>query len=244
MGVYKLIIEYNGKNFCGSQIQGSLRTVEGVLKNVLSQLLEKKFKISFVSRTDTGVHCLCNIVKLNYKDEIEDLENFLEKINYVLPQDLQIKKIFKLKKDFNPRKVKYKIYQYTIYNSLNKPTLYKEYVWWIKEKLSLSLLKKSAKIISSQKNFCFATTSDFIKTKKSTNCKIEIKISKIQEFIKITFKGDRFLHRLVRNLVSLLVNVAKGKISIQELKNIIIKWEYFKLKPAPAEGLVLLKIVI
>ncbi|MFN3551242.1 MAG: hypothetical protein ACK4WJ_05500 [Endomicrobiia bacterium] len=244
MHVYKLVVEYNGKNFYGSQIQSSLRTVEGVLKDVLSKLLKKKFRLSFVSRTDTGVHCLCNIAKLSYKDEIKNLKNFLEKLNFVLPEDLQVKKIVKLKKDFDTRKVKYKIYQYTIYNSLNKPTLYKEYIWWVKEKLSLQLLKKAAKIISSQKNFCFATTSEFIKTKKSTKCKIEIKVSKTQEFVKIIFKGDRFLHRLVRNLVSLLVNVALGKISLGELKNIIRSWRYFKLNPAPPNGLVLLKIVV
>ncbi len=243
MQIYNLVVEYNGKNFYGSQIQSSLRTVEGVLKNVLSKLLKKKFELYFVSRTDTGVHCLYNIAKLYYEDEIKNLKNFLEKLNFVLPEDLQVKKIFKLKKDFNTRKVKYKIYQYNIYNSINKPTLYKEYLWWIKEKLSLTLLKKAAKIVSSQKNFRFATTSDFIKTKKSTKCKIEIKFSKTQEFIKIIFKGKKFLHRMLRNLVSLLVNVAIGKISIDELKNIISSWGYFKLTPAPAKGLILLKIV-
>jgi tRNA pseudouridine38-40 synthase len=215
VNIYKIVVEYNGKNFYGSQIQGSLRTVEGVLKDVLSQLLNKKFKLVFVSRTDRGVHSLCNIAKLSCNNKI-DTKTFLEKINFLLPKDLQVKKILSLKKDFNPRKVKYKIYQYTIYNSKNLPTLYSDYVWWIKEKLSLSKLKKAAKI----------------------------KVSKFQDFIKINFKGSRFLHRLVRNIVALLVEVGKGKISFEELKDIIKNWKYCKLKPAPPQGLVLLKIVI
>ncbi len=243
MNIYKIIVEYNGKNFYGSQIQGSLRTVEGVLKNVLSELLNKKFKLVFVSRTDRGVHSLCNIARLSCKDKL-DTKTFLEKINFLLPKDLQVKEIINLKKDFNPRKVKYKIYQYTIYNSKNPPTLYSEYVWWVKEKLSLSKLKKAAEIVSSQKKFSFATTKDFIDSKKSVICKIEIKISKFQDFIKMNFKGSRFLHRLVRNIVALLVEVGKSKISFEELKEIIKSWRHCKLKPAPPQGLVLLKIVI
>jgi tRNA pseudouridine38-40 synthase len=243
VNIYKIVVEYNGKNFYGSQIQGSLRTVEGVLKDVLSQLLNKKFKLVFVSRTDRGVHSLCNIAKLSCNDKI-DTKTFLEKINFLLPKDLQVKKILSLKKDFNPRKVKYKIYQYTIYNSKNHPTLYSDYVWWIIPQLAGSKLKKAAKIISSQKNFSFATTKDFVDTKKSVICKIEIKVSKFQDFIKINFKGSRFLHRLVRNIVALLVEVGKGNISFEELKDIIKNWKYCKLKPAPPQGLVLLKIVI
>jgi len=243
VNIYKIVVEYNGKNFYGSQIQGSLRTVEGVLRNVLSQLLSKKFKIVFVSRTDRGVHSLCNIAKLSCRDKI-DTKTFLEKINFLLPSDLQVKKIVSLKKDFNPRRVKYKIYQYTIYNSKNPPTLYNEYVWWIIPQLAVSKLKKAAKIVSSQKNFSFATTKNFVNTQKSVICKIDIKISKFQDFIKINFKGSRFLHKLVRNIVALLVEVGKGKISFEELKKIVRSWKYCKLKPAPPQGLVLLKIVV
>jgi tRNA pseudouridine38-40 synthase len=78
VNIYKIVVEYNGKNFYGSQIQGSLRTVEGVLKDVLSQLLNKKFKLVFVSRTDRGVHSLCNIAKLSCNEKI-DTKTFLEK---------------------------------------------------------------------------------------------------------------------------------------------------------------------
>lgn len=244
MIIYKLIIEYNGKNFHGSQIQSSVRTVEGVLNNVLRRFLKYQYKLYLSSRTDSGVSSLCTLGKLVCSEKIEPKE-FLRKINYFLPNDLKIVDIKKTKKNFDIRNVKYKVYKYIIYNSeYNPPTVFGEYVWWVKEKIYLELLKKSAKIISSQKKFNFATTKDYIETKKNTGCKIDIKIRKEQSFIFLVFKGKRFTHRLIRNIVSLIVDVATKKITIKQLKEIISNWKYCKTKPAPANGLILVKTII
>ncbi|MEN3013592.1 MAG: hypothetical protein ABDH23_03125 [Endomicrobiia bacterium] len=242
MAIYKLYLEYNGKNFYGSQIQKNLRTVEKVLRDTLNNVLLNKYKLALASRTDVGVHALCNVAKLHV-DTILDVEEFLTKLNYFLPDDLQVTKILKVKKDFDIREVKYKLYQYTIYNSLNKPVLYKDYVWWIKDKISYSTLKKAAKFFSSIKKFNFATAKEVIDKKRNTICRIKIKVRKFQNFIILSFYGDRFIYRLIRNLVSLMVDVATKKIDFKQLYKIVDSWEWFKNKPAPACGLVLTKIV-
>lgn len=242
MEVYRLYLEYNGKNFFGSQIQGNLRTVEKVLRDSLDNLLTKKYNVYFSSRTDAGVSALCNVVKLECSEKL-NTKLFLEKLNYILPEDLQITKIEKVKKNFDVRHPKYKVYQYTIYNSLNKPTLYKEYVWWIKEEISYSKLKEVAKFFSSIRNFDFATLKEVTDTKKNTTCNIKIVVKKFHKFLILKFIGDRFLYRLIRNLVSLMVDFAIGKITLKNLKMIVKNWKWFKGKPAPANGLVLVKIV-
>ncbi|MCX7716121.1 MAG: tRNA pseudouridine(38-40) synthase TruA [Endomicrobia bacterium] len=243
MEIYRVVIEYNGENFYGSQKQSSLRTVESVFENVVAKLLKTKYKIFFASRTDTGVHSLGNVVKLICAESI-CIDEFLKKVNYFLPKDLQVSEIKHVKQDFNIRKPKYKIYNYLIYNSqYNQPVLFYKNVYWVKEKMSITLLKKAAKIISSQKKFDFATSKNYIDSGKNTECNIKINVYKIQNFIVIKFKGDKFTHRLVRNIVSLLINVACGKISIARLKNIIGLWKYSKVAPAPANALILTKIV-
>ncbi len=244
MAVYKLIVEYNGKNFYGSQTQKSLRTVEDTINSILSKLLNCRYKLYLSSRTDTGVSSLCTIGKL-VCDENIDTDVFLSKINNFLPKDIQIVDIKKVKKDFNVRKVKYKVYQYTIYNSkYSSPTVFSEYSWWVREKIFFSLLKKASKIISSQRKFDFATTKDYIENKKNTSCRIDIKLKKVQSFIIIKFIGSKFAHRLIRNIVSLMVDVATKKITLQRLKEIISCWKYCKTKPAPANGLILIKTVL
>lgn len=244
MNIYKLIIEYNGKNFFGSQRQRSLRTVEQVLNSVISQLLTSKYNLYFCSRTDTGVSALCNVVKLVCSEKL-NAKDFLAKLNYFLPKDLQVIKITKLKKNFDIRNVKYKVYQYLIYNSeYNHPTLFYDNVWWVKDKIHMHLLRKAAKIVSLQKKFDFATTRDYIKTRRTTKLSIKIQIKKIQQFIFVKFIGKKFIHRIIRNIVSLLVSVATKKISIDELQSYIKSWKYCRIKPAPAKGLILVKVVL
>lgn len=240
MEIYKLHLEYNGRNFCGSQIQKNLRTVEKVLRDTLNNFFEN-YKLKLASRTDAGVHALGNVVKLEVNKKIK-VNEFLEKINYYLPDDLKVIKIEKVKKDFDVRRVKYKVYQYTIYNSLNKPTLFEEYVWWVKDKISYKLIKKVAKFFSSIKRFNFATLKEVVDSKKNLNCRIKIKVKKFQQFFILTFIGDRFLYKLIRNLVSLMIEVSTGRLDFKDLKEIIYKWRWFKGKPAPANALILIKI--
>lgn len=240
MEVYKLYLEYNGKNFYGSQIQKNLRTVEKVLRDTLDNFLES-YKLTLASRTDAGVHALGNVAKLEVYKKLE-IKDFLEKLNYFLPDDLQVVKIVKAKKNFDVRKVKYKVYQYFIYNSVKKPTLFEEYVWWVKDRISYKLLKKVIKFFSSIKDFDFATLKEVVDSRKNLSCKIKIKVKKFQKFFVLTFIGNRFLYKLIRNLVSLIVDVSTGKIDFKELKNIVRKWRWFKGKPAPANALILVKI--
>lgn len=251
MFVYKLFIEYNGKHLFGSQKQSlnksslktnNLRTVQNVLENVLSKLLKSKFKLRLASRTDAGVHALCNVGKLLCNEKLNH-EQFLAKLNYFLPEDVQVYNIVKAK-DFNPYNVRYKVYYYIIYNSVyTKPTVFQDYCWVVQQKISFSKLRKAAKLISAQKKFDFVTTKEFVEDRQNTRCKINISINKLQQFIILKFKGKRFTHRMIRNIVSLLVEIATGKLQFEQLKKIFKEWHYCKINPAPAKGLILVKIV-
>ncbi|MCS7151281.1 MAG: hypothetical protein NZ928_02700 [Endomicrobia bacterium] len=261
MPVYKLLIEYYGKNFFGSQIQrinrstsvdkGSLtrkdqfRTVQGVLESVLNKLLTSKFKLQLVSRTDTGVHALCNVCKLVCEEVIDDRDEFLKKINYFLPEDLQVVDIVKVRKSFNVFNARQKVYYYLLYNSsYSTPTIFKDYCWHLTQEISFKKLQQVLKIISSQKKFDFVTTKQYVEERKNTRCKIAITVTKFQRFIIFKFVGNKFTHRMIRNIVSLAVEIATGKLGFDEIKRIISEWKYCKLKPAPAKGLMLAKIII
>lgn len=180
MYIYKLFIEYNGRNLFGSQKQrsdidtkSSLRTVQGILEDILSKLLKSKFKLKLASRTDSGVHALCNIGKL-VCNEVINREHFLATINYLLPDDIKIVDIVKTK-DFNPYSAKYKVYWYIIYNSVyNKPTIFDDYCWYVPQKISFTKLRLVAKFISSQKKFDFATTKEYVEEKQIQNVRLTL----------------------------------------------------------------------
>jgi tRNA pseudouridine38-40 synthase len=210
---------------------------------VIKKVFKTTFDLTFSSRTERGVHALGNVVRLRTDAQI-DTKTFLARINNLLPQDLCVKNVTKKTLKFNPRRdVKYKVYKYQIYNNKIPSVLWKDFVWNIRYDLDFKKMFEAKKILENTKKFNFATTKEYTKLSKSTVCNLKIKLKKRGNFIEIIFVSNRFLHRMVRNLVSLLVEISRGKISIQELKKIIKEWEYYKLYPAPPNALILKKIV-
>jgi tRNA pseudouridine38-40 synthase len=243
VAIYKLIVEYNGKNFYGSQKQSSLRTVEGVLEDFINKILDtKNSRVSFFSRTDRGVHSLGNIAKLVCDKEI-NIKEFLQKINYFLPEDVKIVKITKILKQ-TKIKPKYKVYHYIVYNSSTPPVLLKDYCLWIENKIYIPILKEAIKIITSSKNLNFVATKEDVIKKKTIGCRIKIKVSKLQQFFIFKFIGTKFTQHMIRNIMSLLIQTATRKISLEQLKKIVLTWKYCKTKPLDAKALILTKIVI
>lgn len=241
--VYKIVIEYNGKKFFGSQRQGSLRTVEKSLYSAIKKVLNKGFDITISSRTDSGVHALGNVVRLRTNFYIET-KQFLNRVNNFLPQDLKIISVSRTRSGFNPRKdVKYKVYKYKIYNRKIPSVLFKDFVWNVSYDLDIKKMLEAKKIVEGNKKYNFATTKEYTQSTKSTVCDLKIKIKKSGNFIEILFISNRFLNKMVRNLVSLLVEIGRGKILVNDLKNIMNQWQYCKLCPAPPNALTLVKIV-
>jgi len=66
----KLVVAYEGTNYCGWQIQPSGITIEGVLNKALSELLKEDIKVTGASRTDSGVHSLGNVAVFDTETRI------------------------------------------------------------------------------------------------------------------------------------------------------------------------------
>jgi tRNA pseudouridine38-40 synthase len=242
VAIYKLVVEYNGKNFYGSQKQSSLRTVEGVLEKVFNNLLgTKNSKITFFSRTDRGVHSLGNIAKL-VCDKKFDIRKFLEKVNYFLPEDVRVLRISKVYKS-TKLKPKYKVYYYIVYNFSTPPTLFKEYSLFVEKKISVSVLYKAIRIISRSKKLDFVATKEDVENKRTVGCKVKIEVNKIQHFFIFKVIGTKFTQHMIRNIMSLLIQTSTNKISLEQLKKIVSKWKYCKTTPADSNALLLAKIV-
>ena len=101
----RLSVAYDGTNYCGFQIQQNGPTIEEELNRHLSELLEENIKVIGASRTDSGVHALCNIVVFDTSSRIP-----AEKISYAmnqrLPEDIRIRKSEEVELSFHPRKRK------------------------------------------------------------------------------------------------------------------------------------------
>ena len=91
---YFIQLSYKGTKYHGWQIQANAIGVQEVLEKAFSVLLKDKINIIGAGRTDTGVHAEYFIAHFDYQKEIEDINQFIFRLNSFLPQDIAVQKIF------------------------------------------------------------------------------------------------------------------------------------------------------
>ncbi|MDR9419736.1 tRNA pseudouridine(38-40) synthase TruA [Gracilimonas sp.] len=237
---YKLIIEYDGTNFSGWQIQPDDITVEGTLEEAFSTVLQQEIDLIGQGRTDAGVHAKGQVAHVDLPDAT-DLEKLLNGVNKIVGEEIEVAHIEPVHDDFHARfDAIARQYEYTI-TTRNIPIMHR-YAWSIYQPVDKDQLKECADLLKGE--FDFNGFSKFNEDNWTTLC--EIHDSKFEfdgEVIRYRIRANRFLRNMVRRLVGTMVHVGQGKKSIPEFREIL---ENPSLKrpthTAPAKGLILEKI--
>jgi tRNA pseudouridine38-40 synthase len=236
---YKITLEYNGKDFQGSQAQNgskTVRTVQSELELGLKKFFGEEIDTSFAGRTDTGVHALGQVVNFKINKHLEEVQTNPDKllisINSFLPGDMVISKIQEVPLDFHARfSAKAREYNYKIFLRRHRPVLRLDSLMWHKGPLDFDKMALHAQKYLGNHDF-----KDFAKTTDDENTFCNILESQLIKESDICFKykikADRFLRHMVRRIVGELIQVGSG---IQHPKAL-------SLKTVPAEGLTLVKV--
>ena len=244
MNTYQILIEYEGTNFVGWQIQKNGLSVQEVIQKSLKKLTKKNIIIFGSGRTDAGVHAIEQSAhfKTNYK--IKNKINFIKSLNFFLSKyDVSILDIKKKSKQFHARySAKKRTYKYLILNRQSPSALEKHRAWNIRKKLNLKIIKKGANLLRGTKDF-----STFRSSSCNANSPIktilDVKIRKFNKKIEIKFVAKSFLQQQVRSMVGCLKYLGEGKWDLKRFKKaIILKKRSLCAPPAPSCGLYLLKI--
>ena len=132
---YQILIEYVGTDFIGWQIQSKGQSVQKLIQIKISKLLKEKINLIGSGRTDSGVHAIEQSAHFDFKKKIENLNKFLQSINYFLNIKLvSIKNIKKRSLNFHARfSAKQRIYTYIIFNRISRPSIEKNRGWHIRK---------------------------------------------------------------------------------------------------------------
>jgi len=241
----RLTVQYDGTGFSGYELQPKVRTVRGELEKALFKLYKKKFKLISASRTDAGVHALCQTVNFKAPSNIP-AENLPRAINTKLPKDIRVIGAWVVGAKFNSRfDVKNKTYEYSIFNEEFMPPLIRNFAWNIRSKLNIAKMKKAARYLIGKHDFTsFCAVGGDDKDFVRKIMKIEIARGDKTNIVSIKVIGDGFLYKMVRIIVGTLVEVGKGKKKPESLKAILEEKDR-KLAglTAPPHGLCLTKII-
>ena len=242
---YQLIIEYVGASFRGWQIQKKGSTIQGLIQQILTKLLNQKIILNGSGRTDAGVHAYAQSAHFDCNKKILDLTKFLKSINYFLnSKGIAITKIKKRSEKFHSRfSAKQRIYRYVIFNQISPPVIEKGRGWHVRKILDLDIMKKGAqKLIGTHDYSTFRSSRCHAKSPIRTIKSIKIKSSKNK--IQIEFKSKSFLQQQVRSMVGCLKFLGEKKWDLKTFdKAFKSKKRAFCAPPAPPEGLFLFRVI-
>lgn len=238
---YFIQLSYKGTNYHGWQIQPNAISVQEVLEKTLSTVLRQKIEVVGAGRTDTGVHASFFVLHFDVNEELNYLENLVYKLNSLLPTDIAIQKIWLVANDLHARfsavSRTYKYYISTKKNPFKADTSFKYLL-----PLNIDKMNEAARILAEYEDFTsFSRLHTDVKT---NNCKIlwaEWEVLNTQ--LIFTIKADRFLRNMVRAIVGTLLEVGKGKLSLNDFRKIIeAKDRGAAGASAPAKGLFLVDV--
>lgn len=239
----KLVIEYDGTNYHGWQIQPQVRTIQEEISKKISQMTGEEITLLGAGRTDAGVHAWGQVACFKTNSQIP-LEGFHRGLNSLLPPDIVVKSVEEVAENFHPQfSARRKIYQYVILNQRIPSAVYRHFSWHVPFPLNLSAMQKAADCLIGRRDFSSFQAADDEPTQPVREIFRAQWSVRAEIFLDFFIEADGFLKHMVRNIVGTLVDVGRGKISVKDFQNIIeAKDRRLAGMTAPPQGLFLVAI--
>lgn len=237
---YFLEFAYNGTRFCGYQEQPGERTVQSTIEEALATLLRTPTKIVGCGRTDTGVHALQYYAHFDSNLMLNDA--FLYKMNSLVGTDIVFYNLIPVHEDAHARfDATSRSYEYVIDIVANP--FRQETAFFCKYAASLDIAKmqEAAQLLLEYTDFeTFCKTHTDTKTKLCTLCRSVWIFDNKQQQLIYHVTADRFLRGMIRLIVGMCLNVGRGQLSLEEVREALEKQQPLKKAlSAPAKGLFL-----
>ena len=245
MSRYFIELFYKGTNYSGFQIQQNANSIQAEVEKALIIYFKDEFSLTGSSRTDAGVHALSNYFhfdteSLDNRGE-EEFDKAVYHINAILPEDIVMKRIYKVKDDAHcrfdaiSREYKYYIYQH-------KTPFLADRAFFFPYKLDINKLNEAAALLLNYEDFTsFSKKNTQVKT---FQCKLSKSIWQMEnDMLVFNVKGNRFLRGMVRGLVGTMIKVGTGKIAVSDFRKIIEGKDCSKADfSVPPQGLFLINV--
>lgn len=234
-----LVVAYDGTGYHGWQVQPNGNTIEAELNRHLTELLAEPVTVTGASRTDAGVHALCNLAVFDTASRIPP-EKISYALNQRLPEDIRIRRSVEVEADFHPRRVESeKTYEYVIYNDRFPMPTRRLYSYFTYYKLDEALMQQGADFlvgVHDFKSFCSIRSEAESTVREITGITVERNGSEIA--IRVSGKG--FLYNMVRIIAGTLLEIGQGLYPPQKMREILLARDRDAAGPtAPARGLTL-----
>ena len=212
-------LAYNGADYHGWQSQPNAITVQETVEKALSRVLRRQVAIVGAGRTDTGVNARSMYAHFDVDNEIADPQRLISALNSLVGRDIAIYGIRRVADDAHARfDAVARTYKYFV-TTRKSPFDYR-FAWNPPYRLDVDAMNAAAARLADYIDF---TSFSKLHTDVATNnCRIyEARWTAESDRLTFTIKADRFLRNMVRAIVGTLVDVGRGKTSVDEFCRII-----------------------
>jgi tRNA pseudouridine38-40 synthase len=243
----RLLLEYDGTDFAGWQIQPGQRSVQGAVEEALREITGETLRIQPAGRTDAGVHARGQVAHVDTGTLLPPpaLERAL---NAVLPRDVAVRTVDEVAADFHARHdATGKIYVYRILNCAAPSPVRARYSWHVRAKLDCVVMAAAAGSILGTHDFSAfrSARGGPLEDENPRRTLLRLDVTpRSDDEIEIVAHGRSFLRHMVRNLTGTLVEIGLGKCGPESMAAILVSRDRMKAAPAaPAHGLCLERVL-
>ena len=220
MSRYFVTLSYDGTRYHGWQIQPNGVSVQERLQEALSTLLREPIAVTGAGRTDAGVHARMMVAHFDWKGDAIDGQQLAYKLNRLLPYDIAVSKVEMVSEDMHARfSATSRMYRYYIHTT--KDPFQRAYSCEIHYPLDFAKMNDAARILMTYEDFgAFCKSGADVKTTLCQVTKAEwVQTSPITWYFEI--RANRFLRNMVRAVVGTLIEVGRGRLSLDDFKKVI-----------------------
>jgi tRNA pseudouridine38-40 synthase len=236
-----LILEYDGSDFLGWQVQPGARTVQGALEEALQTILQERLRVIGSGRTDTGVHALGQVAHFRTASKMA-CPPLRRGLNSLLPPDVTVHSIQEAEEAFHARyKATSRLYRYRMLRHASP--LRQRYAWHVPYRIDVDRMRRACEPLIGEydfASFCRTTSSEEV----GTRCLVRrIEWIEAGDEIHLEIESNRFLHNMVRAIVGTAVDIGRGRWEPERMAKMLEAFDRRAAGPtAPSCGLCLIKV--
>jgi tRNA pseudouridine38-40 synthase len=238
---YRALVEYDGTDFAGFQVNPGKRTVQGVLETAVAHLDDgADRRVDGAGRTDAGVHASGQVIAFTYAGRLAaaDLGRALDAL---LPPDVAVRDVRRASGDFNPRyAARYREYRYTVWNGPRSP-LRERHALGVRVPLDTAAMERAGSAFIGRHDFSPFGVAD----RTSVRTVTMVRVRRGGRLVTIDVRADAFLRGMVRRMVAVLLEVGLGKMDMEAVRTALAgPGPALDGTAVPAKGLCLRHVVI
>lgn len=207
---YAIGIEYDGRPYCGWQVQNNGPSVQAELEQAIARVADEPVTVFGAGRTDTGVHARCQVAHFDSQAE-RDPRQWVLGVNTHLPGSICLLWARGVSDEFHARfSAIERSYRYSVLNRWVRPALHSGSLSWCRKPLDEKAMNTAARCLLGEHDFS-AFRSAGCQARHAVREVTQVEVSREGDVVHIDISANGFLYHMVRNIVGTLLEVGSGE---------------------------------